>query len=129
MKHMKKISTLPERLEEAMQQTGKKQADLVAATGLSHSTVSRYASGLMEPRQEAVIKLATALGVSEWWLYGYDVPQTRTAGQKKNDDLVQVIAKLRTDPNFFDLVSIFAELPADQYDSLKVLLTALRQRK
>ena len=79
----------------------------------------------MEPRQAAVIKLATALDVSEWWLYGYDVPQSRSPEQKKNDDLVKIIAQLRKDPEFLDVVSALAELPAEQYASLKSLISAL----
>ena len=128
MKHMERVATTPDRSREAMAATGKKQIDLAHETGLSHSTISRYLSGQVEPRQEAIIKLATALSVSEWWLWGYDVPENRTPGQKKNDDLVKVIVQLRKDPKFFDVVSMLAELPAEQYASIKTLLTALRHK-
>ena len=69
--------------------------------------------------------MALALGVSEAWLLGYDVPKNRTAEQKKNDDLVQVIAKLRSDPEFFEVVSKLASLPTAEYSSIKQLLSAL----
>ena len=72
--------------------------------------------------------LAKALNVSEMWLWGYDVPAVRTAEQKKNDALVGVVSQLRKDPQFFEVVSILAELPAEQYAGVKQLLLALKNK-
>ncbi len=125
MNEMERVATTPERLQEAMDAINKKQIDLAKETGLSHSTISRYMSGRVEPRQEAIIKLAKALDVSEWWLYGYNVPMERSHKQKKNDTMVDVVARMRKDPEFFDVISMLAELPADQYASIKQLISAL----
>ena len=111
-----------------MRTVNKKQIDLATETGLSHSTISRYLSGQVEPRQEAIIKLATALNVSEWWLWGYDVPQTRSIEQKKNDAITGAVVRMRKDPEFFDVVSLLAELPPEEYASVKTLLTALSMK-
>lgn len=128
MGKMERAATTAERLAEAMKDAGKKQIDLARETGLSHSTVSRYLSGAVEPRQDATHKLAVILNVSELWLWGYDVPKSRTAEQKKNDDLVQVIAKLRKDPDFFEVVSILASLNSAEYESIKQILSALGKK-
>lgn len=128
MQGMERTGSTPERLREAMAAADKKAVDLARDAGLSHSTISRYLSGAVEPRQEAVIKLAAALDVSEWWLWGYDVPRTRTPEQKKNDHLVKVIVQLRSDPEFFDVVSALADLPAEQYESIKQLIAALGKK-
>lgn len=128
MEKMERVATTAERLKEAMQDAGKKQIDLARDTGLSHSTVSRYLSGAVEPRQDATHKLAVLLGVSELWLWGYEVPKSRTAEQKKNDDLVKIIAQMRQDPKFFDIVSMLAELPPEQYDSLTTIISALGKK-
>ena len=128
MNEMERVTTTPKRLQEAMTAAGKKQIELAHETGLSHSTISRYLSGTVEPRQAAVIKLAKALDVSEWWLYGYDVPMTRTPEAKKNDALVDVVKKLRSDPDFFEVVTQLAELPAGEYDSIKLLISSLRNK-
>lgn len=125
MKGYERVTTTKERLREAMNEAGKKQADLVRETGLNRGTISRYLSGEVEPRQDATHKLAVALNVSEMYLWGYDVPKSRTAEQKKNDDLVQVIAKLRKDPEFFEVVSILASLPQAEYASVKLLVSRL----
>ena len=128
MNKMERTATTSERLTEAMRDADKKQIDLARETGLSHSTISRYLSGAVEPRQDATHKLAICLNVSELWLWGYDVPKTRTATQKKTDELVEVIAKLRKDPEFFEVVSMLASLPTAEYESIKNLLNALGKK-
>lgn len=128
MKSYERVASTKDRLTEAMKNTGKKQADLVRDTGLNRSTVSRYLAGEVEPRQDAAYKLALALDVSEMWLWGYDVPMGRTAEQKKNDDLVKIIAQMRRDPKFFGIVSQLAELPTEQYDSLTTIISALGKK-
>lgn len=128
MKEVGRVATTADRLREAMDAAGKKQLDLAKATELSHSTISRYLSGQMEPKQKAVSRMAVALGVSEMWLWGYDVPMTRTVAQKKNDAIVGVVSRLRADSDFFDVVSLLADLPPEQYASVKVILAGLRQK-
>lgn len=123
-----RVALTKDRLEEAMRRAEKTQADLVRETGLNRSTISRYLSGAVEPRQDAAYKLALALNVSETWLWGYDVPMERTPQQKKNDDLVKIIAQMRKDPKFFGIVSMLAELPAEQYDSLTTIISALGKK-
>lgn len=124
----KRTATTADRLREALQQSGKRQADLVRESGVDKGALSSYLSGKYEPKQKAIGKLAIALNVSEMWLWGYDVPMTRTAEQKKNDAVVDVVAKLRKDPEFFEVVSLLADLPAEQYASVKTLLTALSKK-
>ena len=123
-----KIAETSDRLREAMTARGKKQADIVRATGLDRASISSYLSGKYEPKQTAINKIAVALNVSEMWLWGYDVPMERTAEQKKNDDLVKIIAQMRKDPKFFEIVSKLAELPAEQYDSLTTIISALGKK-
>lgn len=128
MKPYERVALTKDRLREAMRDAGKKQVDLVRDTGLNRGTISRYLSGEVEPRQDAAYKLALALNVSETWLWGYDVPKERNAIQKKNDDLVKIIAQMRRDPKFFEIVSKLAELPAEQYDSLTTIISALGKK-
>ena len=126
--HEKRMATTAERIKEAMKSISMKQADLARATGLNTGTICRYLSGEYEPKQTAINKIAIALNVSEMWLWGYDVPKERTAVQKKNDDLVKIIVQMRKDPKFFGIVSMLAELPAEQYDSLTTIISALGKK-
>ena len=128
MNGYQRVALTKDRIREAMVDANKKQADLVRETGLNRGTISRYLSGEVEPRQDAAYKLALVLNVSETWLWGYDVPKERTDMQKRNDDLVKIIAQMRKDPKFFDIVSKLAELPVEQYDSLTTIISALGKK-
>ena len=125
MQKLVRVASAAERIREAMDSKGIMQADLATSTGLNRSTISRYLSGQMEPKPKAIALLARELNVTEMWLWGYDVAKARSTDQKKNDDLVKVIAQLRSDPEFFDVVSQLAELPASEYASIKQLISAL----
>jgi transcriptional regulator with XRE-family HTH domain len=116
-----------DRLREAMREVGKSQSDLARDTGLNRGTISRYLSGEVEPRHDATHKLAIALGVSEMWLFGYDVPKIRTAEQKKNDQLAQLIVKMRTDKRFYDNVAALAALSEKQYKTVEDLIAAFNE--
>lgn len=116
---------LKDRLGEALRARHMRAADLVEATGVPKSAISFYLAGKSKPKADRLYQIARALDVSEAWLLGYDVPMQRSAGQKKNDDLVQVIVKLRKDPDFFEVVSLLANLPDSEYANIKGLLSAL----
>lgn len=119
---------LKDRLREAMDARSLRPVDIVEQTGIPKSMISYYLSGKSVPKADRVYTLSQVLGVNEAWLMGYDVPMTRSPEQKKNDTLVGVVKQLRNDPEFFSLVSDLAELPADQYSSIKALVSALRNK-
>lgn len=118
-------ATTAERILEAMQDAKKKQVDLVRETGIERSAISRYLKGEYEPKQAAVNKLAKALNVSEMWLWGYDVPKTRTPENIKNDQLTQLIVRMRQDQKFFDLVEKLDLVPPEQLETLTALVAGL----
>lgn len=124
----KRVASTADRLREAMNDAGMTQADLVRATEIHRSAISRYLLGEYEPKAHAVGKMAKALDVSEMWLFGYDVPKQRTATQKKNDTLAEVVVKLRSDDDFYEVVSMLAQLPPAEYASIKQLLVALNNK-
>ena len=66
------MSTLPDRLKEAMTLRDMTQADIVRQTGINKSALSCYISGKYLPKQNAIYKLAKALNVNEVWLMGVD---------------------------------------------------------
>lgn len=124
MAKMERVATTAERIEEAMRDAGKKQIDLAKEAGLSHSTVSRYLSGAVEPRQDATHKLAVILNVSELWLWGYDVPRERTSMQKKNDALADIVLKLRKDDELFSMVKVLSEIDTKNRQAIMAMLLA-----
>ena len=83
----KTMGEFKKRLLEMMEQRGMRQADLVAATGISRSLISSYLSGRYEPKDERLQALATALNCDPMWLAGYD-------GIEEDDELA-FLAKFR----------------------------------
>lgn len=80
------------RLAVAMDAAGKRQIDLANETGLDKSTINKYLSGGFEPKHEAMRKLSEALGVSELYLLGYDVPAQRVTPQPDSEPIPEPVA-------------------------------------
>ncbi len=128
MKKDERPAELKERLREAMTARNMKAVELSEKTGVPKGAISYYLAGKSQPKADRLHKLGIALDVSEAWLLGFDVPMQRTEAQKKNDDLVKVIAQLRKDAEFFEVVQLLAELPAEQYASIKNIISALGKK-
>lgn len=64
------------RIREEMVRQNLTMTDLANKSGLSRSTISRYVSDSIEPKQNAVGALAKALHVSPAWLLGFDETKT-----------------------------------------------------
>lgn len=113
------ISTSAVRIQQAMSEAGIKQTDLAEATGLNKSTISRYLSGQVEPKQKAIMTLAQALDVSEMWLWGYDVPKERIEVvspeiSEENDMAVQFVTKMHNNDAFLNAVWRLAQMDDEQ---------------
>lgn len=121
-------AALKDRLREALADNNMKPIELAERADVPKSMVSYYLAGKSVPKADRVYKMAQVLGVSEAWLLGYDVPRVRTEEQKKNDILVDVVSKLRKDPEFFSVVADLAELTPDEYVSVKAIISALRNK-
>ena len=121
-----KIAKTSDRLREAMTARGKKQADLVRATGLDRGSISSYLSDKYEPKQNAINKLAIALGVSEMWLWGYDVPMERTPMQKKNDAIADIVMKLRKDDELLSMMEDISKLDDEKRQAIKFVLNTYK---
>lgn len=79
------MKSISERIREALEIRGMKQADLVKITGIGKSSISTYLSGAYEPKQRNIYKIARALNVNEAWLMGYDVSMERSSVSQVND--------------------------------------------
>lgn len=78
--------TTAQRLKQVMEARQLRQVDILALAEpfcrkynvkLGKNALSQYVSGKVEPGQEKLTILGMALGVSEAWLMGYDVPMER----------------------------------------------------
>lgn len=128
MNKANRVSELRYRLREALEKRNMKAAELSKKTNVPEGAISYYLSGKSQPKGDRLYILCVALDVSEAWLLGYDTPMARTAEQKRNDEVVRIVSQLKKDPKFFEIVSKFAELPTDQYDSLITIISALGKK-
>ncbi len=132
MANWTKVSSTSERLQEAMHSARMKQADLARATGLSKGGISNYVTGRYEPKSDIISKLAKALGVSEMWLWGYDVPKERVALPPLN---LQLHAENSPEePKLTegekDLLELFRLVPEDQQQLvLRMIRSALGKKE
>lgn len=100
------MTSISQRIVQALNLRGMKQSDLVSKTGIGKSSISTYISGAYEPKQKNISKLAEALDVNETWLLGYDVPLERTYNYNLTND-----KNLDTDKlNFLDNISKYYDL-------------------
>ena len=119
---------LKERLRQAMAIRKMKASELSERTGIPKGSISYYLAGKTEPKTDRVFLISKALNISEAWLLGYNVEMERSEGQKKNDKLAQLVARMRRDDDFYNTVSIMADLSPEQYESFARLLSTLRQK-
>lgn len=91
---MYKPSNFAERLKTALDYKQMTKAELSRMTGISKSSLTRYAKGDWEGKQDAVYAIAQALNLNEAWLMGYEAPMDRT-----ELDRVLEQAKIMSDEN------------------------------
>lgn len=60
------------RIREEMIRQNLTMTDLARLSGLNRSSISRYVSDTIEPKQNAIGSIAKALKVSPAWLMGFD---------------------------------------------------------
>ena len=102
--------TVSQRLKQIMSERNLKQADIIRMaepyaemfkTKLTKSALTQYVNGgTVDPRADKISLISYALGVSEAWLLGFDVPVERTTpipgnpADGRNDRLVELFMKL-----------------------------------
>lgn len=117
-----------DRLAEALAKRDIKAIDLATALNIPKSTISYYLSGRNEAKSDRVYQIAKHLDVNEAWLMGYDVPMQRDERQKKNDQLVELVVRLRSDEKFARSVAMLAELTPTQYATIDQLLVEFTKK-
>ena len=119
---------LKDRLQQALKSREMRAADLCERTGIPKGAVSYYLAGKSQPKADRLNLIAKALDVSEAWLLGFDIPMERTPAQKENDLLAKLVVKMRSDADFRALVAQLSVLSAEEYDSVKRIVSAFAKQ-
>lgn len=133
MEEFRRIDTTANRLRQAMTDAGLRQADLVRMTGIEKGSLSRYLKGEYEPKNDAISKLARALGVAEMWLWGYDCERHRNPVQDKIEERPVEMAErhfeMIMDEDLSELFEDFKFLDSREKKIVKDLAHSLRVTK
>jgi transcriptional regulator with XRE-family HTH domain len=113
------------RIREALALRNMKQAELCERTGINKSSVNNWLAQRWQPKQDALMKMAKVLDVSEMWLAGYDIPKERPIEQKKSDELAQLIHSIRKDEELKHLIVSICTLNDDQRKTIASMVKEL----
>ena len=101
--------TTSDRLKYLMESRNLRQADILEkikpycekyGVKIPRNVLSQYVTGKLMPKQDKLTILGLALGVSEVWLMGYDVPMEREAPapasgtELERDEIAKLFASL-----------------------------------
>ena len=115
-----------ERIKARRVSLGLSQRDLAEKMGYkNHSTITRIEAGVVDMPQSKLSEFANALNVSPAYLLGL----INEEENNKNDQLAQLIIRMRKDPEFLEAVSNMAELSASEFENVRGLLSALGKKQ
>ena len=98
------------------------QRDLAAKMGYaSNTTVAKIEQGKVDVSQARAAQFAEVLGVTVAYLMGMEEIQ------KKNDQLVKLVVRMRSDSEFMQAVQMLDNLTPAQYSAIVNMLSAMNQ--
>ena len=98
------------------------QRDLAAKMGYaSNTTIAKIEQGKVDVSQARAAQFAEVLGVSVAYLIGLEEIQ------KKNDQLVKLVVRMRSDSEFAYAVSMLDKLTPAQFSAILGMLSAMNQ--
>lgn len=114
-----------ERIKARRVSLGWSQRDLAEKMGYkNHSVIARVEAGKVDLPQSRLDQFAQVLGLTHGYLLGLVSEEASI----KNNRLADLIVKMRNDPEFFEAVADLADLSAAEFDNIKGLLSALKNR-
>lgn len=122
------IAELKDRLQEALSLREKKAADLANDLDIPKSAISQYLSGKSKKMDTTrMYKICVYLDIAESWLMGFDVPMERPKVQKNNDAIADIIVRMRTDEDFFEVVQTLNSLDEIKLAGVMQMLKAFNK--
>lgn len=108
-------------LQYYVEKSGKSQKDIAVLIGVSTSTFNDWMKGKKYPRIDKIEALARYFKILKSDLIEERTDEHRQM-QKKNDVLTDIMIKLRTDDDFFELVQTLTHVDSDKLSGLLALL-------
>ena len=115
--------TVATRIKNRRNELGWSQRELASKMGYaSNTTVAKIEQGKVDVSQDRLEQFAQVLGVSVAHLMGLEQIQ------KKNDQLVKLVIRLRHDDRFAEAVKMLDEVSEAQFDNIVQILSAFTQK-
>ena len=102
-----------------LEKSGKTQRELADVVGVATSTFNDWMKGKKYPRIDKIEMLANYFGILK-----SDLIEDKPS-QKKNDALADIIVRMRSDEDFFNLIMYIFKLSAKDFEKVKNVLHAL----
>ena len=114
--------TMGERIKQRRIELDLSQRDLAAKMGYaSNTTIAKIEQGKVDVSQARAAQFAEALGVSVAYLMGWEEIS------KKNDQLVKLVVRMRSDNEFAKAVSMLDNLSPAQFSAILGMLSAMNE--
>ena len=114
--------TMGERIKQRRTELDWSQRDLAAKMGYkSNTTIAKIEQGTVDVSQARAAQFANVLGVSVAYLMGWEEIE------KKNDQLVKLVVRMRSDSEFMNAVTMLDNLTPAQYSAVLSMLNAMNQ--
>ena len=99
------------------------QRELARRMGYTNnSTIAKIEQGKVDVSQARVVQFSQVLGVSIAWLMDWE------EAEKKNDQLVPLVTRLRRDDKFMDAVQMLDTLTPQQFEAVMQMLSAFNPK-
>ena len=111
-----------ENLSFYIERSGKTQKELADTLGVATSTFNSWVKAQKYPRIDKIEQLANYFGIQKSDLIEKKVPEE---AQAKNTVAVNVVLRLREDPDFYETVKLLYRLEAKQLGGVKAMLESM----
>lgn len=105
-----------------IEQSGKDRRELAEIWGFPYSTVSEWINAKKYPRIDRIEIMANYFGIQKSDLIEKKVPEE---AQAKNTVAVNVVLRLREDPDFYETVKMLYRLEPKQLSGVKAMLESM----
>lgn len=120
---------LAQRITEAMEKAGLKQADIARLTGLSTSSVSLIVHGKRVPEKTSLMAIAKACHVNYSWLATGEPPISNDHDPSEEPDIIgQLSAEYGLDEKSKILIEAFLSLPSQYREGVVRYAESLAER-
>ena len=114
--------TVATRIRDRRHELGWSQRELAAKMGYaSNTTIAKIEQGTVDVSQTRLEQFAQVLGVSVAYLIGFEMMQ------KKNDQLVKLVTRMRSDAEFMNAVAMLDNLNPTQYSAILTMMSAMNE--